>query len=84
MSLFSVAVNTPAKAKIIFNKKLGTVKVIVAFNVHKKLNKNDELVYAFPTQKNCAYVSGDLQATEVLDAVQKASKQLNTSNIEIV
>jgi hypothetical protein len=84
MSLFTVAVNTPAKAKLIFNKKLGTVKVIVAFNVHKKLNKNDELVYAFPTQKDCAYVSGDLNPAEVLNAVQKASKTLNTKNIEIV
>lgn len=84
MSLFTVAVNTPAKAKIVFNKKLGTVKVIVAFNVYKKLNKNDELVYAFPAQKDCAYVSGDLEPTEVLSTLQKASRQLNTSNIEVV
>jgi hypothetical protein len=84
MSLFTVAVNTPAKAKIVFNKKLGTVKVVVAFNVYKKLNKNDELVYAFPAQKECAYVSGDLEPTEVLDALQTASRRLNTTNIEVV
>lgn len=84
MSLFTVAVNTPAKAKIVFNKKLGTVKVVVAFNVYKKLNKNDELVYAFPPQKNCAYVSGDLAPAEVLDALQSASRTLNTNNIEVV
>jgi hypothetical protein len=84
MSLFTVAVNTPAKAKIIFNKKLGTVKVIVAFNVYKKINKNDELVYAFPPQKDCAYVSGDLEPTEVLQALHHASRNLNTQNIEVV
>lgn len=84
MSLFTVAFNTPAKAKIIFNKKLGTVKVIVAFNVYKKINKNDELVYAFPPQKDCAYVSGDLEPTEVLQALHLASRNLNTQNIEVV
>lgn len=78
------AVNTPAKARLVFNKKLGTVKVIVAFNVHKKLNNKNELVYAFPTQAKSAYVSGDLDPTEVLQAVYNAGKQLNTSNIEIV
>jgi hypothetical protein len=78
------AVNTPAKAKLIVNKKLGTVRVVVAFNVHKKLNKNDELVYAFPVQSKCAYVSGDLQATDVLNALTQASKRLNTNNIQIV
>jgi len=78
------AVNTPAKAKLVFNKKLGTVKVVVAFNVHKKLNKNNELVHAFPVQAKCAYVSGDLQHTEVLQALHTASKTLNTTNIQIV
>lgn len=78
------AVNTPAKAKLIFNKKLGTVKVVVAFNVHKKINKNNELVHAFPVQAKCAYVSGDLQPTEVLQALQNASQMLNTSNIQVV
>ena len=78
------AVNTPAKAKIVFNKKLGTVKVVVAFNVHKKLNNKNEIVHAFPVQAKCAYVSGDVDATEVLDVLAKASKQLNTTNIQIV
>jgi hypothetical protein len=78
------AVNTPAKAKLIFNKKLGTVKVVVAFNVHKKLNNKNELVHAFPVQSKCAYVSGDLQHTEVLNALINAQKTLNTNNIELV
>ena len=78
------AVNTPAKAKLIFNKKLGTVKVVVAFNVHKKYNNKNELVHAFPVQAKCAYVSGDLDPTEVLNAIANASKTLNTNNIQIV
>lgn len=78
------AVNTPAKAKVIFNKKLGTVKVVVAFNVHKKYNKNGELVNAFPVQQKCAYVSGDIAQTEVLNVLHNASKMLNTTNIQLV
>jgi len=80
------AVNTPAKAKLVFNKKLNTVKVVVAFNVHKKLNNKNELVHAFPVQNKCAYVSGDLDpaSTEVLQALQIASKTLNTTNIQLV
>ena len=83
-NLFSVAVNTPAKAKLVFNKKLGTVKVVVAFNVHKKYNNKNELVHAFPVQAKCAYVSGDVNAEEVLNVIATASKTLNTNNIEIV
>lgn len=78
------AVNTPAKAKLIFNKKLGTVKVVVAFNVHKKINNKNELVHAFPVQAKCAYVSGDVDATEVLNVLANASKTLNTNNIQLV
>jgi hypothetical protein len=78
------AVNTPAKAKVIFNKKLGTVKVVVAFNVHKKYNNNGELVNAFPVQAKCAYVSGDVAQTEVLNVLHNASRLLNTTNIELV
>ena len=78
------AVNTSAKAKVIVNKKLNTVKVVVAFNVHKKLNNKNEVVYAFPVQAKCAYVSGDIDKTEVLQALHNASKQLNTNNIQLV
>ena len=78
------AVNTPAKAKIVFNKKLNTVKVVVAFNVHKKINAKNELVHAFPVQTKCAYVSGDIAFAEVNATLAKASAQLNTNNIEVV
>jgi hypothetical protein len=78
------AVNTPAKAKIVFNKKLGTVKVVVAFNVHKKVRDDGTIVNAFPVQSKCAFVSGDVDATEVLQVLHNASRQLNTTNIEVV
>jgi hypothetical protein len=78
------AVNTPAKAKIVFNKKLNTVKIVVAFNVHKKINNKGELVHAFPVQSKCAFVSGDLQFAEVNTVLTKAAGMLNTNNIEVV
>lgn len=83
-NLFSVAVNTPAKAKLIFNKKLGTVKVVVAFNVHKKVNNKGELVHAFPVQQKCAYVSGDINPTEVLQTLHNAAKVIRSTNIQLV
>jgi hypothetical protein len=76
--------NTPAKAKLVRNKKLGTVKLVVAFNVHLKENAEGKLYYAFPVQQKCAYVSGDLQATEVLNTLTNASSVLRTNNIELV
>jgi hypothetical protein len=78
------AVNTPAKAKLIVNKKLGTVRVVVAFNVHKKVREDGKIVNAFPVQSKCAFVSGDVDATEVLQVLHTASKTLNTSNIQLV
>lgn len=82
--LFSVALNTPAKAKLIFNKKLGTVKVVVAFNVHKKVRDDGKIVNAFPVQSKCAYVSGDISPTEVLQTLHNAAKVIRSTNIEIV
>jgi hypothetical protein len=78
------AVNTPAKAKIVYNKKLGTVKVVVAFNVHKKINNKGELVHAFPVQTKCAYVSGDINFADVNTTLAKAMHTLNTNNVEVV
>jgi hypothetical protein len=78
------AVNTAAKAKIVFNKKLGTVKVVVAFNVHKKINAKGELVHAFPVQTKCAYVSGDINFADVNKTLASVQKTLNTNNIEVV
>ncbi len=88
MQAFSLAVNTVAKAKLIYVKNKETYKLVIAFNVHKKVKDNGEVVHLFPVQKQCAYVSGDL-AYETLQAdlervVAVAKKQLRTDNIEFV
>jgi hypothetical protein len=76
--------NTVAKAKLVKNKKLDTVKLVVAFNVHLQTNAKGQLVYNFPVQSKCAYVSGDLQATDVLNTLTNACKVLGTNNIQLV
>ncbi len=75
------ALATKARAKLVKNTKLKTLRLIVAFNVYET-NKKGE--YKFPVQKKCDYVSGDLQAEEVLDAVERAKAVLRTNNIEFV
>ena len=79
--MFKQALNTVAKAKIIRNKKLDTLRLIVAFNVTQTNKKGD---FIFPVSKKCAYVSGDLQAEDVLTAITQAKAILRTDNIVIV
>jgi hypothetical protein len=79
--MFKQALNTVAKAKIIRNKKLDTLRLIVAFNVTQTNKKGD---FIFPISKKCAYVSGDLQAEDVLTAITQAKAILRTDNIVIV
>ena len=67
-----------AKAKLVKNAKLNTLRLIVAFNVYET-NKKGAL--KFPSAKNCAYVSGDLQAADVANALHNAS---NAIRAEIV
>ena len=67
-----------AKAKLIKNKKLDTLRLVVAFNVYET---NDKGAYKFPVQSKCAYVSGDLDAKDVLTALETAK---NTVRAEIV
>jgi hypothetical protein len=69
-----------AKAKIVKNAKLKTLRLIVAFNVYET---NDKGAYKFPTAKNCAYVSGDLQETDVLNALENAKRTIR-ADIELV
>jgi len=84
--------NTPAKAKLTFNKKLKVYKLVVAFNVHKRfvINKHGEesFKYAFPVQKQCAYVSGDINADTLAEELTKllprVQQVLRTDNITIV
>lgn len=75
------AFNTLAKAKLINNKKLGTLRLIIAFNV-TQTNKKGQ--YIFPVSKKCAYVSGDLQIEDVAYAINKAKETLRTNNIVLV
>ena len=73
--------STLAKAKLIKNKKLDTLRLIVAFNVYETNSRGE---HKFPVHKKCDFVSGDLQADEVLTAIAQAKATLRTDNIELV
>jgi hypothetical protein len=62
-----------AKAKLIKNKKLDTLRLIVAFNVYETNSKGE---LKFPQQSKCAYVSGDLQAEDVMQALAHAQSAI--------
>ena len=84
--------NCIAKAKLVFNKKLQSYKLVVAFNAHKTIKKdkygNERIVYAFPTQAKCAYVSGDLLAKdlqkELASVMPSVYKTIRTNTVEFV
>lgn len=86
--MLSTAFNTLAKAKLVYNKQKELYKLVVAFNVHTKVKENGDIVHIFPTQKKCAYVSGDINYEELQKEVARltetAKKQLRTDNIEFV
>jgi hypothetical protein len=62
-----------AKAKLIKNKKLDTLRLVVAFNVYELTAKG---AYKFPVQAKCAYVSGDLDANDVFNALENAKRAI--------
>ena len=70
--------NCVARAKLQYNKKLKTYKLLVAF-----CNSNDKI-----TQRNSAFVSGDLCAetisTDIVRVMRTAQETLRTNNIVIV
>jgi len=83
--------NCVAKAKLVFNKKLQSYKLVVAFNAHKTIKKvgNTEVIkYNFPTQSKCAYVSGDLLAenlsVELAKVLPNVYKTIRTNSVEFV
>jgi len=84
--------NTLAKAKLVFNNKLKTYKLVVAFNVHtttrEDKNGNTKVVHNFPVQAKCAYVSGDLLKSnlknELAKALVHAKATARTDNIVFV
>jgi hypothetical protein len=69
--------NCIAKAKLNYNKKLKTYKLLVAF-----INDGDKI-----TQRNSAFVSGDLSAetiaTDLPRVLATACATLRTNNIQI-
>jgi hypothetical protein len=81
------AANT-AKAKLIYVKNKETYKIVIAFNVHKKVKDNGDIVHLFPTQAKCNYVSGDINYETLQKDTEyvltQARKQLRTDNIEFV
>ena len=68
-----------AKAKLVKNAKLNTVRLIVAFNVYEQNKRGSWL---FPRQQTCAYVSGDL--AENSDVERALAHAKITLNAEIV
>jgi len=75
------ALATKARAKLVKNAKLKTLRLVVAFNVTETNAKGES---KFPVSKKCDYVSGDLQAEDVLNAINTAKQVLRTNNIELV
>lgn len=69
--------NCLARAKVQYNKKLKTYKLLVAF-----CNANESI-----TQRNSAFVSGDLSAetisTDLVRVLAQAQAQLRTNNIQM-
>jgi hypothetical protein len=69
--------NCVARAKLQYNKKLKSYKLLVAF-----CNQNESI-----TQRNSAFVSGDLPeetvATDLVRVLRTAQQTLRTSNIQM-
>lgn len=78
--------NTLAKAKLVKNNKLNLYKLVVAFNVYEKRAQfsEDNLVYKFPVQAKCDFVSGDITLEQVADTIAQAERVLRTNNIVLV
>ena len=77
-----------AKAKLIYVKNKDTYKVVVAFNVYETKKQFNNVVYKFPVQAKCDYVSGDISADtlaqDLINVLQTAKKQLRTNSIVFV
>jgi len=69
--------NCLARAKLQYNKKLKTYKLLVAF-----CNANESI-----TQRNSAFVSGDMSAdtvaVDIVRVMRTAQETLRTNNIVI-
>ena len=63
-----------AKYKIVVNTKLNTVRIVCAFNIYNNANI---------TQRNAAYVSGDLLREDVASTLVTISKKLNANLVQV-
>jgi hypothetical protein len=63
-----------AKYKIVVNTKLNTVRIVCAFNIYNNANI---------TQRNAAYVSGDLLRQDVASTLVTISKKLNANLVQV-
>ena len=88
MSNANILVANIAKAKIIYNKNKDTYKIVMAFNVFPKENERGDIVYPFPPQAKCDFVSGDIAYETIendkLRIIEQAKQRLRTDNIEFV
>ena len=74
-----------ARAKLVYIKKISSYQLKIAFNVRET---NARGHYIFPTQKNCAFVSGHIPYNclekDLPRIVAQAKMMLRTDNIEFV
>lgn len=79
-----------AYAKVVTNKRLNTLRLLVTFD-NTKRDKNGNIIV---TVKNCAFASGDIVSTDtstpeqraraVAGAIAMAKAQLRTENFLLV
>jgi hypothetical protein len=82
--MFKSALQTVAKAKLVYNKKLDMYKLVCAFNAHKRFDEAGNVKYAFPTQSKCNYVSGDITLEDLASTLAVAQAVMRTTNIDLV
>lgn len=77
--------NCLARATLVKSKKLQNTqfyKLKVAFNVTQINPATGK--YIFPTQKQCAYVSGDITVDDLGNVLVCVEKVIRSKNIELV
>lgn len=88
MTKAQILVANTAKAKLVYYKDKGTYKIVIAFNVFPRENDRGDIVYPFPTQAKCDFVSGDIAYETIendkLRIIEQAKQRLRTDNIEFV
>ena len=88
MTKAEILVANIAKAKLVYYKNKDTYKIIIAFNVFPKENERGDIVYPFPPQAKCDFVSGDIPYESIENdkerIIGQAKQTLRTDNIEFV